>query len=77
MLRHVEGERRRSRWYWVAGTPVIVKERRVRGRDHQRNIDLAFKKSGLRTLTKLSTNVRKTTTKVKEEEIGAVEKPKY
>ncbi len=60
-LRGVEGGRRHSWWRRVAGMSASAVERCVGGRvDYQKNIDLAFKKPYLRTLTKPATNLGKT-----------------
>jgi len=55
-VQRVDGGRRSGRWRWVVGTPVNAVKRRVRGRDHRRNVDLVFRKSYLRILTKPATN---------------------
>ncbi len=57
----------------VAETPVGVVERHVGGRDHQRNVYLAFKKPNLRIMTKTATNAGRTATNRN----NAMEKPKH
>jgi hypothetical protein len=69
----MEGGRRRGQLHRVAETPVGVVERHVGGRDHQRNVYLAFKKPNLRTLRKSATNIGSTAANVN----GTVEKPKH
>jgi hypothetical protein len=48
-------------------------ERCVGGRGHRKNVDLAFKKSDLRTLTKPATNEGRTAANVN----GVMEKSKH
>jgi hypothetical protein len=48
-------------------------ERRLGGMDHMRNIDFAFKKLDLKTLTKPATNAGRTAANVN----GTIEKPKH
>jgi len=50
-----------------------VVERCVGGKNHRRNVDPAFKKSNLRTTTKMATNVGK----MAVNKNGAAEKPKH
>jgi hypothetical protein len=52
---------------------VSAVERYVRGRDHQKNVNLAFKKPDLRILTKPATNTRRTAVNIN----GVVQKPKH
>jgi hypothetical protein len=52
---------------------VIAMKRRMRGKDHRRNVDLAFKKSDLKTLTKPATNTGRRAANMN----SVVEKPKH
>lgn len=45
------------------------------GRDHQRNVDLAFKKPDLITLTKSATGAEEKMDNMVEKETGMVEEP--
>jgi hypothetical protein len=56
----VEVGRRKGRGLWGAGAPVEMVERRVRGWDHRRNVNLTFKKLDLRTWTKPISNAEET-----------------
>jgi hypothetical protein len=52
---------------------VSAVEWHVGGRDHRRNIDLAFKKPDLRTLIKSATHTGKKTANEEENETSTVE----
>jgi hypothetical protein len=52
---------------------MTAMERRVRSRDHWRNVDLTSKKTRSKNFNKTTTNAGRTTTNVN----GAMEKPKH
>lgn len=52
-------------------------ERRVSGRKHRRNVDLAFKKLKLKTTTKSVTNIGRMEANVNGAVDGMVERPKH